>query len=270
MQEISSDSGEGIRRLLEIMETLRHPDHGCPWDLAQSFRSIASCTVEEAHEVADAIERKDFGDLKDELGDLLFQVVFHSRLAQELELFGFDDVVSAIVCKLERRHPHVFGDLKLADEDEVKQTWERIKAEERAAKGGPKDSALAGISRGLPALRRAVKLQKRAAQVGFDWPSAAEVLAKMQEELDELKTEIEGTDPLRVEDELGDLLFAITNLARHLDVDPGGALRRANQKFEQRFRAMEGLAEAKSMTLKDMSLEEQETLWQRVKSEMNG
>lgn len=270
MSEVPSDSGQGIHRLLEIMETLRNPDHGCPWDLAQSFRSIASCTVEEAHEVADAIEREDFNDLKDELGDLLFQVVFHSRLAQELGLFEFDDVVVAIVSKLERRHPHVFGDMELADEAEVKQTWERIKAEERAAKGGPEDSALAGISRGLPALRRAVKLQKRAAQVGFDWANASQVLAKIQEELDELKSEIDGADPGRMEDELGDVLFAITNLARHLDVDPGGALRRANQKFEQRFRAMESLAEAGPVALKDMSLEDQERLWQTVKREMNG
>lgn len=270
MQEISSDSGEGIRRLLEIMETLRHPDHGCPWDLAQSFRSIASCTVEEAHEVADAIEREDFGDLKDELGDLLFQVVFHSRLAQELGLFDFDDVVLAIASKLERRHPHVFGDMELAGEAEVKQAWERIKAEERAAKGGPEDSVLDGISRGLPALRRAIKLQKRAAQVGFDWVNAGQVLAKIQEELDELKAEVDGENPAGMEEELGDLLFSITNLARHLDVDPGGALRRANQKFEQRFRAMETLAEEEPVALRDMSLEQQERLWQKVKYQMNG
>jgi ATP diphosphatase len=269
MTEKTPNKASNLPKLLEIMAKLRHPDNGCPWDLAQDFRSIASCTIEEAHEVADAIERQDFDDLKDELGDLLFQVVFHSRLAAELGLFGFDDVVSAIVEKLERRHPHIFGELKITNQSAVKEVWERIKAEEREAKGEADDSVLAGISRGLPALRRSIKLQKRAARVGFDWTTTSEVVAKIKEELGELEEEIDGGDQVRIENELGDLLFAVTNLARQLDVDPGGALRRGNQKFEQRFRAMERAAIDKKMTLIDMSLEEQELLWQEVKHELN-
>jgi ATP diphosphatase len=268
MTEKIPNKASNLPKLLEIMARLRHPDNGCPWDLAQDFRSIASCTIEEAHEVADAIEREDFDDLKDELGDLLFQVVFHSRLAEELGLFVFDDVASAIVNKLERRHPHIFGELEITNQKEVKEVWERIKAEEREAKGEADDSVLAGISRGLPALRRAIKLQKRAAQVGFDWTTTNEVIAKIKEELGELEVELKGADRLKIEDELGDLLFAITNLARQLEIDPGGALRRGNQKFEARFRAMEQLALDRKMALADMPLEEQEALWREVKQKL--
>lgn len=255
-----------IHRLIEIMARLRDPDGGCPWDIEQDFRSIAPYTIEEAHEVADAIERGDMADLKDELGDLLFQVVFHARMAEEQGSFAFDDVVEAVADKLERRHPHVFGDADIADAEAQTVNWEQIKAAERAERGLSDDSVLAGVSRGLPALRRSVKLQKRAARVGFDWPTVEPVLAKLREEAAELEQAMASGDADHVEDEVGDLFFVLTNLARKLDVDPGAALRRSNHKFETRFRAMEALARSRGLDLAAMTLDEQEALYQAVKS----
>ena len=256
---------QSIQRLIEIMARLRDPEGGCPWDIAQDFRSIAPYTIEEAHEVADAIERGDLDDLKDELGDLLFQVVFHARMAEEENAFAFGDVVAAISDKLERRHPHVFGDADIADAQAQTVNWEDIKAAERAERGESDDSVLAGVSRGLPALRRAVKLQKRAARVGFDWPAAEPIFDKLEEEADELKAAMAVGDADNIEEEIGDLLFAITNLARKLDVDPGGALRRSNHKFERRFRAMEALATERGLDLATMKHDELEDHYREVK-----
>lgn len=257
---------EPIQRLIEIMVRLRDPDNGCPWDIEQDFRSIAPYTIEEAHEVADAIERGDMDDLKDELGDLLFQVVFHARMAEEQGSFTFNQVVEAVADKLERRHPHVFGDADIADAESQTVNWEQIKAAERAERGSDDDSVLAGVSRGLPALRRSVKLQKRAARVGFDWPTVEPIFDKLDEEAAELQQAMAGGDADQVEDEVGDLLFVLTNLARKLKVDPGAALRRSNHKFETRFRAMEALARERGLDLSSMSLDEQEALYQAVKS----
>lgn len=253
-----------IDRLIGIMARLRDPQGGCPWDIEQDFRSIAPYTIEEAFEVADAIERGDMEDLKDELGDLLFQVVFHARMAEESGAFGFPEVVEAVSDKLERRHPHVFGDEEIADADEQTASWEAIKAAERAERGED-GSILDGVSRGLPALRRAVKLQKRAAHAGFDWPAVAPIFDKLNEESDELKAAIADENADNVEEEIGDLLFALTNLARKLDVDPGGALRRANLKFEKRFRAMEQLALERDLDLASLEQPEQEVLYREVK-----
>jgi nucleoside triphosphate diphosphatase len=257
---------DDIDRLLEIMARLRDPDGGCPWDIVQDFRSIAPYTIEEAHEVADAIERGDMDDLKDELGDLLFQVVFHARMAEEQGSFDFGDVVRSVSDKLERRHPHVFADADIPDARAQTVSWETIKAAERAERGDTDDSALAGLSRGLPALRRSVKLQKRAARVGFDWATPEPIFAKLIEETDELKAAIAADDHDQIEEELGDLLFVITNLARRLEVDPGGALRRSNHKFETRFRAMEDLARQRDLDLTELSLDEQEVLYQAIKA----
>ena len=257
---------EAIHRLIEIMVRLRDPESGCPWDIEQDFRSIASYTIEEAHEVADAIERGDLDDLKDELGDLLFQVVFHARMAEEQGRFAFDDVAEAIAEKLVRRHPHVFGDQAIESAADQTRNWERIKAAERAARGDTDDSAMAGVSRGLPALRRSVKLQKRAARVGFDWPDIRPIMAKLREEAAELEQGMAAADRDNIEEEIGDLLFVVTNLARKLDVDPGAALRRSNHKFEQRFRAMEALAAERGLNLAELSLDEQERLYREVKS----
>ncbi|WP_082583056.1 nucleoside triphosphate pyrophosphohydrolase [Frateuria sp. Soil773] len=253
--------------LLAIMARLRDPERGCPWDVQQDFASIAPYTIEEAYEVADAIDRGDFADLRDELGDLLLQVVFHARMAQEAGHFGFADVAHAISDKMLRRHPHVFGDVRYADADAQKQAWEDIKAAERAAKGGPRDdSALAGVSRGLPEWKRAQKLQQRAATVGFDWPDAGPVLDKLAEEVDEVRAEFAaGADPARLQDEIGDVLFVMVNLARHAGVDFSRALRHANEKFERRFRHMERLAADERRPLAERGLDEQERLWQRAK-----
>jgi ATP diphosphatase len=238
-----------MERLLAIMARLRGPD-GCDWDRAQSWSTIAPYTIEEAYEVADAIERGDLGDLKDELGDLLLQVVFHSRIAEEAGAFAFDDVAAAISDKMEHRHPHIFGDAAASP------GWEAIKAQERVDQA--QDGALAGVAAGLPALLRAEKLQKRAARVGFDWPDAAGPRAKIDEELEEIAT----ASPESIEEEVGDLLFATVNFARHLGIDPEAALRRANGKFERRFRAMEDAAAGAFPTL---SLAEQERLWNEAK-----
>ncbi len=246
-----------VDRLVTIMARLRDPEHGCSWDLAQDFASIAPYTIEEAHEVADAIERNDMADLKDELGDLLLQVVFHSRMAEEAGHFALTDVVDAISDKMERRHPHIFGS---AEEraGAGPHLWEQIKADERAAKKA--SGALDGVARGLPALMRAEKLQKRAARTGFDWPDADGPRAKIDEEIAEVET---AADADHRAEEVGDLLFAVVNWARHLGVDAEVTLRHANSKFERRFSAMEAIA---GETFEGTSLDEKEALWQRVKS----
>jgi ATP diphosphatase len=246
-----------IDRLLNVMARLRDPTSGCEWDTFQTFDTIAPYTIEEAYEVADAIARADMADLKDELGDLLLQVVFHARMAEEAGLFAFDDVADAISAKMERRHPHIFGDRAEGGHH----LWEIIKAEERAAKGQPDatPSALDGVALGLPALLRAEKLQKRAARTGFDWPDAEGARAKIDEEL--VEVEAAGTHGER-EEEIGDLLFALVNWARKLGIEPESALRAANAKFERRFAAMEALA-GDGFTALD--LDAKEALWQTVK-----
>lgn len=257
-----------IQELLAIMRTLRDPDKGCPWDLQQDFRSLAPYAIEEAYEVADAAERGDLGELRDELGDLLFQVVFHAQLAQEQGLFAFDDVVSAINRKMIDRHPHVFGDASIADAAAQTEAWERMKREERRLRGGVDDSVLAGITAGLPEWQRATKLQKRAATVGFDWPDVSFVFDKLQEEMAEARVELaKGRGHDALEDEIGDILFVCVNLARHAGVDFGAALRRANTKFERRFRAIETLARQSGKSLADLNLAAQETLWQQAKTQ---
>ncbi len=264
-----------IERLLDIMAALRTPDTGCPWDLEQSFATIAPYTIEEAYEVVDAIQRGDLSDLKDELGDLLLQVVFHARMAEEQGAFAFADLVDAINRKLHRRHPHVFGDARNLAPEEVKALWDEIKQAEkaerravRAAAGQPPEPQagfLGGIPVALPALTRAMKLTSKAAKVGFDWPDAAQVADKVREELAEVHEAAESGDPDRIEDEIGDLLFAVANLARHHRVDPEAALRRTNAKFERRFRAVEqGLAD-EGRDLQEASLDEMEALWVKAK-----
>jgi ATP diphosphatase len=257
----------GLGDLLAIMARLRDPQGGCPWDLQQDFATIAPYTIEEAYEVADAIDRKDWHDLRDELGDLLLQVVFHAQMAKEAGLFDFADVAHAISDKMIRRHPHVFGDESYRDVEAQTEGWEAIKSAERAAKGERHDdSALAGVSRGLPEWKRATKLQQRAAKVGFDWPDATPVLDKLGEELDEVRAEFAaGADTARLQDEIGDVLFVVVNLARHAGVDFSQALRHANAKFERRFRAMERMAAAEGTPLAERDLEAQEQLWQRAK-----
>ncbi len=263
-----------IRELLDIMARLRNPDGGCPWDLEQDFSTIAPYTIEEAYEVADAIDRGDLEDLKDELGDLLLQVVFHAQMAKEQGAFAFPDVVAAICDKMIRRHPHVFGEASFEDVEAQTRNWEAIKQAERAAAGNADTSALAGISRGLPEWQRAVKLQSRAARVGFDWPGPAPVIDKLHEEIGEVQAELAQGDVVsnhdRLEDEIGDLLFVAANLARHAKVDPGAALRRANLKFERRFRAMEAIAGERGEAMKDLPLERQEALWQQAKQRERG
>ena len=254
-------------RLVEIMATLRNPNGGCPWDVEQTFATIAPHTIEEAYEVADAIEQNDMDSLKDELGDLLFQSVFHAQIAKELKEFSFDDVVNGVIDKMIRRHPHVFGDQSIKTADEQTASWEDIKATERATKSGAADeSALAGVTSGLPALIRAEKLQKRAARVGFDWPEVVSVFDKLREETAELQVEID-TDggEARLTDELGDLLFVCVNLGRKLNIDAETALRAANSKFETRFRHMEGALKGTGRELKGMELDAMEWAWQATK-----
>ncbi len=260
-----TDDRTPIERLLSIMARLRDPERGCPWDLEQSFATIAPHTIEEAYEVADAIERGDLAALKDELGDLLFQVVFYAQMAREAGVFDFHAIVESICNKMMDRHPHVFGEAKVASAAAQTTAWETHKAAERAARPGPA-GALDGVVAALPALTRAVKLQKRAARVGFDWPDAAGAREKIAEELAELTAEIDsGGQPDRVRDEAGDLLFACVNLARHLGVDPETALRHANRKFETRFRAVEAMLAAQGRGPSEASLDELEALWQRAK-----
>ena len=255
--------------LIEVMARLREPVSGCPWDIEQDFNSIAPYTIEEAYEVADAIAQNDMAALKDELGDLLLQVVYHARMAEEAGLFDFADVVDGISAKMIRRHPHVFGDAVVKDVEAQTESWESIKAAERLAKvGGEPASVFDDVPVGLPALKRSEKLQKRAARVGFDWSEAAPVLDKIREEIGELETEIKrGSDPARLEDELGDVLFAVVNLARKLKVEPGSALRQSNLKFEKRFRTIERMLAAEGRAPEDASLDELEALWQRAKTE---
>jgi ATP diphosphatase len=273
-----ADQAGGIEQLLAIMARLRDPGGGCPWDLRQTFATIAPYTIEEAYEVADAIDREDLGDLRDELGDLLLQVVFHARMAEERGAFAFADVVAAINDKMLRRHPHVFAGATVADAEAQTREWEEHKRREREAAGFEDSSALAGIARGLPEWQRAVKLQKRAARVGFDWPSHAPVIDKLHEEIDEVRVEFDAlaADPGdaaardRLEDELGDLLFVAANLTRHAKVDFGSALRRANAKFERRFRTMERLAAADGTDLSALPLEAQDRYWDRAKAAEKG
>lgn len=278
MADRAAASAAGIAGLLAIMARLRDPQGGCPWDLEQDFASIAPYTIEEAYEVADAIERGDLAALKDELGDLLLQVVFHAQMAREQGAFGFDEVVAAISDKMVRRHPHVFGQEQVADAAAQTEAWETLKQREREAAGEADASALAGIARGLPEWQRAVKLQKRAARVGFDWPGPAPVLAKLHEEIEEVRAEFDAlaaapgdaSAQSRLEEEIGDVLFVCANLARHARVDVGTALRRANLKFERRFRAMEALAAGDGQSLADLSLERQDAYWERAKREERG
>jgi len=249
------------------MARLRDPESGCPWDREQDFSTIAPYTIEEAYEVADAIQHGDLGELRDELGDLLFQVVFHARMAEEAGVFAFADVVTAICEKMERRHPHVFGDATVADAEAQTVAWEQFKARERSAKLAARDqppSLLDDVPRGMAELQRAVKLQKHAAKVGFDWGAPEPVLEKFAEETLEMREAMLSGNPEEMEDELGDLLFVITNLARQLKIDPARALRRANAKFELRFRALEQAAGSRDQ-LESMSLDEMEALWQQVK-----
>jgi tetrapyrrole methylase family protein/MazG family protein/ATP diphosphatase len=253
-----------LQRLLEIMARLRDPEGGCPWDIEQTFATIAPYTVEEAYEVADAIERNDLKDLKEELGDLLFQVVFHARMAEEQGAFDFDAVASAMVDKMVRRHPHVFAGETYADLTEQVAAWDAIKAEERAEKA--RHSILDDVPPGLPAMTRAVKLTRRAARVGFDWPSTDEVMAKLREELEELQHEIDVNDLPKARAELGDLLFVAANLARKLDVDPEDALRACNAKFERRFHHIEKVLAERGKTPDQSDLAEMDGLWNEAKA----
>jgi nucleoside triphosphate diphosphatase len=261
---------EPMARLLAVMAWLRDRQHGCPWDVDQTFRTIAPYTIEEAYEVADAIDREDLGALKEELGDLLLQVVYHAQMAHETGAFGFADVATAIADKMVDRHPHVFGDAQVTTPEAQTVSWEARKAAERAAKpaaAGPA-GALDGVARALPALLRAEKIQKRAARVGFDWKQTGPVIDKIEEELGELRAELTAgeIDQARLADELGDVLFAVANLARHCKIDPEAALRATNDKFERRFRHIERrLAEAGRKPT-DATLEEMEALWQEAKT----
>jgi MazG family protein len=259
----TADIGQ-MAQLLEIMRRLRAPQGGCPWDLEQTFETIAPYTIEEAYEVADAIARGSMEDLVDELGDLLFQVVFHAQMAREAGAFDFADVARAIVGKMIRRHPHVFGDAQARTAEEQTEAWEETKARERSAKA--QASVLDGVAVGLPALTRALKLSRRAARVGFVWPSTREVVAKLHEEVAELEAELERGDRHRARQELGDILFVCANLARELDVDPEAALRETNDKFVRRFSFIErALAEAGSSP-ESSTLEEMDALWNEAKA----
>lgn len=248
------------------MTRLRNPQGGCPWDLAQDFKSIAPYTIEEAYEVADAIQREDLSDLRDELGDLLFQVVFHAQLAQERQAFDFDDVVEAICDKMERRHPHVFGDASVADAQAQTVAWEEQKRREREAKGG---SVLADVPVGLPALTRANKLGKRAAAVGFEWPDAMGALDKVAEEIEELRAEIGAGDTAAMERELGDLLYSVVNVCRYVKVDPENALRLTNAEFERRFRYIEQRLKEQGSSPQQASLQQMDRLWDEAKRQFS-
>lgn len=259
-----SQREDPLAALLAVMARLRDAEHGCPWDREQTFESIAPYTLEEAYEVADAIDRGDPEALRSELGDLLFQVVFHARMAEERGWFDFADVARAIHDKLVRRHPHVFGDVRILTPDQLTKLWEDAKARERAEavdSKGADSSVLSDVPHALPALARAAKLGKRARTVGFDWPDAASVRQKIAEEL----AELEAADPDAVPEELGDVLFSVANLSRHLQVDPEEALRAANRKFEQRFRRMEAIARLRGVTLSSLSASEWDELWEQAK-----
>jgi nucleoside triphosphate diphosphatase len=268
--ELRMTSSRDISRLIEIMAALRTPKTGCPWDLEQNFATIAPYTIEEAYEVADAIARNDLGDLEEELGDLLLQVVFHARMAQEQDAFDFGDVVEAITTKLIRRHPHVFGDQHARDPESVKGLWDAIKAQEKkdkAARGKPADEgALAGVPIALPALTRALKLQSKASKVGFDWNDPRAVLRKIREEADEIEAALDRDDPSAAA-EVGDLLFAAVNLARHLDADPEALLRQTNRKFERRFSSIEQALATRGKAPQDATLAEMDALWDEAKAQ---
>jgi MazG family protein len=261
-----SDDPAPIDQLLGIMTRLRSRYGGCPWDLEQTFETIAPYTIEEAYEVRDAIQRGDRMALKDELGDLLFQVVFHAQIAAEEGAFTFDDVVAAICDKMIRRHPHVFGDTEIADADTQTEAWERQKAAERAAKANGAGSVLDDVPPALPALQRAEKLQKRAARVGFDWPDIKPVVAKLDEERTELDEATASGNRDRMADEMGDVLFAVTNLARHLGLDPEESLRQTNDKFTRRFKYIESTLKQNNESIEAASLARMEALWQEAKA----
>ncbi|MBT5752073.1 MAG: nucleoside triphosphate pyrophosphohydrolase [Rhodospirillaceae bacterium] len=267
----SSGVSSSIDRLIEVMARLRDPETGCPWDKEQSFRTIAPYTIEESYEVAEAIEEGDHKALKEELGDLLFQVVFYAQMGREEGLFDFNDITQAITDKMIRRHPHVFADTSHADIEAQTHAWEAQKAAERREKmelKGQEPSLLVDVPAALPALIRAEKLQKRAARVGFDWPNPSQVLDKIEEEIAELRVEIGKTGTIdRQEDELGDLVFALSNLARHLKIDPESALRRTNAKFERRFRRIESLLKEQGRIPVEADLAEMEALWNQAKDE---
>jgi ATP diphosphatase len=268
--ELRMTSSRDISRLIEIMAALRTPKTGCPWDLEQNFATIAPYTIEEAYEVADAIARNDLGDLEEELGDLLLQVVFHARMAQEQDAFDFGDVVEAITTKLIRRHPHVFGDQHARDPESVKGLWDAIKAQEKkdkAARAKPvHEGALAGVPVALPALTRALKLQSKASKVGFDWNDPRAVLRKIREEADEIEAALDRDDPSAAP-EVGDLLFAAVNLARHLDADPEALLRQTNRKFERRFSSIEQALATRGKAPQDATLAEMDALWDEAKAQ---
>lgn len=258
-----------LNRLLTIMQTLRDPERGCPWDREQTFTSIAPYTLEETYEVLDAIQREDFDDLRGELGDLLFQVVFYAQMADEQQRFNFDDICNAISDKLERRHPHIFGDSQADSTDEVLKNWEAIKQRERLAKS--QHSVLDDIPKALPALMRAHKIQKRCKTVGFEWDSLGPVLGKVHEEIDEVMHEAQQAvvDPVKLEEEIGDLLFATVNLSRHLGSKAETALQKANDKFERRFRQVEALIGAQGLEMQAATLAQMEAAWQQVKLNEN-
>jgi nucleoside triphosphate diphosphatase len=260
-----------MQRLLEIMARLRDPDKGCPWDLEQTFETILEHTIEEAYEVADAIQRGDMAELRDELGDLLFQIVFYARMASEIGVFDFDDVASAISEKMIRRHPHVFGNERVAGVAEQSAAWELHKAAERKLRNaGVLPSELDGVAMALPALTRAEKLQKRAAKIGFDWPSIAGPMLKIREEMNEIELELsDHPAPERLRDELGDLLFSCVNLARHLGVGAESSLRQANAKFERRFRALEMQVRNQGDIFSELPADQLDDIWEKVKKEVD-
>jgi MazG family protein len=260
---------ENIRRLVEIMARLRNPEGGCPWDLEQTFASLAPYTLEEAYEVLDAVERSDFQDLRDELGDLLLQVVFHSQIAAEQRLFDFETVARAIADKLVRRHPHVFEGMQFADDRERLRYWETAKVDERREKSSevPSTSVLDGVAASLPALMQAQKLQQRVSRHGFDWPETAAIFDKVEEELDELRQACTEADPGKIREEIGDLLFVVVNLARHLDVDGETALKASNRKFARRFRYIEAQLAGRGSSLAESTLEVLDALWDQAKRE---
>lgn len=270
-----TETENALSELLTIMRRLREPEGGCPWDIEQDFTTIAPYTIEEAYEVAEAIAMDDMPHLRDELGDLLFQVVFHAQMAQEKGHFSFNDVVTAINDKMIRRHPHVFSDAGYRDSKSQTIAWETQKAEERKQKNqnsNIKTSALDGVTIGLPALTRAIKLQNRAARVGFDWPDTSQVLDKLNEEMAELSHELTqaqkgGENHEKITEEFGDMMFVYANLARHLNIDPECALRAANHKFEGRFKKVEQLAQDQGKHIEDMTLEEMDKLWDQVKAQ---
>lgn len=255
---------KSIDRIIDVMKALRTPETGCPWDLQQDFASIANYTIEEAYEVVDAIERNDMDDLKDELGDLLLQVVFHARMAAEQKLFDFDDVANGIADKMIRRHPHVFSNADAKDADAVKTSWEEIKAAEKAEKGKTSESLMDDIPVALPGLTRGVKIQNRAARLQFDWPDVEPVFDKLQEEIAEVREAIESGDADAIEDEIGDLLFVAANIARHMKIDPEKAIRRTNEKFIRRFKHLE--AQAKATGKDTFTLEELDEFWDQAKA----